>query len=128
MSASFRPVLEIWGEHSSMFLDHDDMLEFLDELALRIDDCASANEYGEVTSVFFVDGEKLLDYVEKNPEFTVDSFSESLAWESAPNMHWQALLDEKREHLKSLMSNFKTYAPEWRKSINKSGALTFYVD
>lgn len=104
----------------STFLDHDDMLAFLNELAERVGDSTSENEYSEVTSVYFREGKALLDYVENDPGFTVDSFMDSLPGNSQD--------EEKRENLEYLMSNFKSMASEWRKSIDKDGNLTFYVD
>lgn len=35
MSPSFRPVIETWGEHCPLFMEHEPLLAFFDDLAAR---------------------------------------------------------------------------------------------
>ncbi len=108
------------GESVDQWLEHDDLIRFFNELADRIGDSTSENEYGEQTSVFFTDGKGLLDYAETSPEFTPESFMGCYSEDTEDA--------ELFEHLKYLMVAFRAYVPEWRKSIDKHGTLTFYVD
>jgi hypothetical protein len=119
MGGSFRPVEEIWGEHSSMFLEHEDVLAVFDELARRTNQDTCTHEYGEVESVYFPEGAAIFDYAETDANFTAKSFGVSLR-ENGRKVS--------QVSLGHLLSNLKNMAPDWRKSIDKNGTLTFYVD
>lgn len=120
MSSHFRPVQEIWGVSSSMFLEHDAMISFLEDLAERANTTSSKQDYGDVTTVFFPDGNAIFDYVENSPEFTAASFIDSMPGDSESEKMF--------ENLENVITNFNAYAAEWRKSIGKDGSLRFYVD
>ena len=50
MSTSFRPVNEVWGEHSSCFVNGDLMLWVLLTIAAEAGTHSEAYEYGDKTS------------------------------------------------------------------------------
>ena len=118
MSYNFRPVQEIWGEASSVFIGHDELLALFAELAQRVATEYDEGEYGELTAVWFENGKGLLDYIESNPNFNPLSLHETLS-----NNGYE--IEEKA--LGALMHNMKNLVPVWRKSLHE-GALRFYVD
>ncbi len=116
---SFRPVQEIWGTNSACFIKTDQLLAFCHDLAARIGTGCEDNTYGDQITVWFEDGNKVLDYIESDPRFCGVSFCESLAEQGIT-------VDE--DDLNSLFHNMKSLAPGWRRSLGTHGELVFYID
>jgi len=53
---SFRPVKEVWGEHSSCFVDAGLMLRVLLAIAVEAGSHGEAHEYGDKTSIWVEEG------------------------------------------------------------------------
>ena len=47
MSQSFRPVKEIWNTHSSCFVEPEELIALLHDLAARVGTASDEHEYGE---------------------------------------------------------------------------------
>ena len=117
MSTSFRPVNEVWGEHSSCFVNGDLMLWVLLTIAAEAGTHSEAYEYGDKTSFWVEHGSRFLDFVSKE-RFTADHIAKSLGLKGARRLN----------DLKFLVSNMQLLADSWHKSIDLHGALTFYID
>src|SRR5438046_2588170 len=66
MSTSFRPMNEVWGEHSSCFVNGDLMLWVLLTIATEAETHSEACEYGDKTLFWIEDGGKFLEFVASN--------------------------------------------------------------
>ena len=118
MSLSFRPVKEIWGEHSSCFVDADLMLRVLLTIAVEAGSRGETYEYGDKTSIWVEDGGKLLDFIRNERLFTAERIARTLGLNEVHYVN----------DLKFLVSNMQILADKWRDSIDVHGALTFYID
>jgi len=119
MSKSFRPVKEIRGRHSGIFIEPEEFIALLHDLAARADTASDDFEYGDCKVVWIEEGSKALDYVEYDGRFNATSFHESLREQG---------IRVNKGDLKSLIKNMKAYAAEWRHLIGEDGELSFYVD
>lgn len=112
MSKSFRPVKEVWGPFSDLFLDEPDT--FIDFLEDVVGDIAQLemeqHPYGEVQSIHIPEGSQFLDFVK-------DHLAE----------YKDALVDDYGEDAGTLVGNMVNLEPEWREFLDE-GELTFYVD
>ena len=116
---TFRPVREIWGTHSASFLETDQLVTLLHDLAARVGTSSSEKTYGDVTAVWFEDGTKVLDYIATDSRFNKASFADSL--------EEQGVIVDKGD-LNSLIGNMKTSVKVWRTSLGVHGELVFYID
>jgi hypothetical protein len=114
MSQSFRPVKETWFPHSSQFIDRDALLAILERIALDISSAYEETEYGEVTVFYVSNGADFLRFIEKDEDFNVAYLGHDIEVEA--------------DDLQSLLSNMKGLLVEWRKAIDETGALRFYLD
>ena len=117
MSTSFRPVNEVWGEHSSCFVNGDLMLWVLLTIATEAETHSEAYEYGDKTSFWIEDGGKFLEFVASN-RFSAERIAKSIGLKAARHLN----------DLKFLVSSMQLLADKWRESIDTHGALTFYID
>ena len=102
MSPCFRPVKEIWNTHSSCFIEPETLITLLHDLAARVATASADHAYGDNTAVWFENGNKVLDYMER--------------------------VRVRRADLASLVGNMRSLAAEWRNSIGAHGELVFYID
>lgn len=116
MSTCFRPVKEIWGQHSSCFVTQDTLLLVLHEIATLSGSSSEAHAYGDKTSVWIEHGGKFLDFVGNKRAFTAERIARMLS-----------LGANQLNDLKFLVSTMQVLADEWRSSIDVHGALMFYV-
>jgi hypothetical protein len=119
MSRSFRPVKEIWNLHSSCFVEPEDLIILLHDLAARVGTASDEHQYGENTAVWFEDGKKVLDYIEADERFNAASFKDSME-EQGVTVNGNDLI--------TLIDNMRSLSKEWRSSIGKHGELVFYID
>jgi hypothetical protein len=119
MSHSFRPVKEIWNMHSSCFLETEELIALLHDLAGREGTASDEHEYGDNKTVWFEEGKKILDYLQADDRFNAVSFTESL--------EEQGIAINKND-LATLIENMRRLAKQWRSSIGERGELVFYVD
>jgi hypothetical protein len=119
MSQSFRPVKEIWNAHSSCFVEPEELIMLLHDLAARVGTASDEHEYGDNKAVWLEDGNKVLDYVEADERFNAASFKDS--------MEEQGVVINKDE-LTTLIDNMRSLVKEWRNSIGEHGELVFYID
>jgi hypothetical protein len=119
MSRSFRPVKEIWNLHSSCFVEPEDLIILLHDLAARVGTASDEHQYGENTAVWFEDGKKVLDYIEADERFNAASFKDSME-EQGVTVNGNDLI--------TLIDNMRSLSKEWRSSIGKHGELFFYID
>jgi hypothetical protein len=117
MSLSFRPVNEVWGEPSSCFVDRDTLVRILHCLAKKAGCRSEEHDYADNTSIWIEDGVKMLEFISGDPSFTVQHLAKRLG-----------LKKQEREKLGPLISNMMAMASAWRDSVDRHGALTFYVD
>jgi hypothetical protein len=117
MSLSFRPVNEVWGEHSSCFVNGHLMLWVLLIIATEAGTHSEAYEYGDKTSFWVEDGNKFLEFVSSD-RFTAERITKSLGLRAARHVN----------DLKFLVSSMQLLSGKWRDSIDAHGALTFYID
>ena len=78
MSQSFRPVKEIWNMHSSCFVEPEELIALLHDLAARVGTASDAHEYGDNKAVWLEDGGKVLDYMEADERFSAESFRDGM--------------------------------------------------
>jgi dihydroxyacetone kinase-like predicted kinase len=113
MSMNFRAVREEWGESSSLFVDHEDLITIICHTADAAGTMSSAEEYGEVTSVWIDNGRKFLEYVHT-------TLTPEEAHSYVPNAEL--------ESVKCLVGNMKQLASRWLLQCDKHGCLHFYID
>ena len=114
MSQSFRPVKEIWNIHSSCFVEPDELIALLHDLAARVGTASDEHEYGDKKAVWLADGNRVLDYMEADERFNVGSFKDS--------MEEQGVVINKND-LTSLIDNIRSLAKQWRTSLGEHGEL-----
>jgi hypothetical protein len=119
MSQSFRPVKEIWNAHSSCFVEPEELIVLLHDLAARVGTASEEHEYGDNKAVWLEDGTKVLDYIEADERFNAASFKDGL--------EEQRVVINKND-LIGLIDNMRTLAKQWRSSIGEHGELVFYID
>ncbi|MFZ3265414.1 MAG: hypothetical protein WA172_15525 [Terriglobales bacterium] len=78
MSQSFRPVKEIWNMHSSCFIEPEELIALLHDLAARAGTASDEHEYGDNTAAWLEDGNKVLNYMEADERFNAASFKDSM--------------------------------------------------
>jgi len=119
MSQSFRPVKEIWNTHSSSFVEPEELIALLHDLAARVGTASDDHEYGDNKAVWLEDGSRVLDYMEADERFSAASFHDSL--------EEQGIIVNKND-LIALIDNMQSLSKQWRSSIGKHGELVFYID
>ncbi len=119
MSQSFRPVKEIWNLHSSCFVEPEELITLLHDLAARVGTASDEHEYGDDKAVWLEDGTKVLDYVAADERFNAASFTDSL--------EEQGIAVDKND-LSMLIDNMRSLVKQWRNSIGERGELVFYID
>jgi hypothetical protein len=119
MSQSFRAVKEIWNVHSSCFVEPEEFITLLHDLAARVGTASDEHEYGDNKAVWLEDGNKVLDYVEADARFNAASFKDSLEEQGA-------VID--KNDLTTLIDNMRNLVRQWRSSIGEHGELVFYID
>jgi len=119
MSQSFRPVKEIWNMHSSCFVEPEELIVLLHDLAARVGTASDEHEYGDNKAVWLEDGKKVLDYVEADERFNAASFKDS--------MEERGIVINKND-LSTLIDNMRSLIKQWRSSIGEHGELVFYID
>ena len=119
MSRNFRPVKELWNVHSSCFVEPEDLIILLLDLAARVATASDEHEYGDNKAVWVEDGNKVLDYIEADERFNAASFKDS--------MEEQGVAINQND-LTALIDNMRSLIKEWRSSIGEHGELVFYID
>jgi len=119
MSQSFRPVKKIWNMHSSCFVEPEELVTLLHDLAARAGTASDEHEYGDNKAVWLEDGKKVLDYIEADERFNSASFKDS--------MEEQGVVINKTD-LSTLIDNMRSLVRQWRSSIGEHGELVFYID
>ena len=119
MSRSFRPVKEVWNIHSSCFVEPEDLIILLHDLAARVGTASDEQEYGYNRAVWLEDGNKVLDYMEADERFNAASFKDS--------MEEQGVVINQND-LTILIDNMRSLVKQWRSSIGEHGELVLYVD
>ena len=119
MGRSFRPVKETWNMHSSCFVEPEDLIVLLHDLAARVGTASDEHEYGDNKAVWLEDGNKVLDYIETDERFNAASFRDS--------MEEQGITINQND-LTSLIENMRSLVKQWRNSIGEHGELVFYID
>ena len=119
MSQSFRPVKEIWNMHSSCFVEPEELIALLHDLAARSGHGQRGLKYGDNKAVWLEDGNRVLDYMEADERFNVGSFTDS--------MEEQGVVINKND-LSTLIDNMRGLVKQWRNSIGGHGELVFYID
>jgi len=119
MSQSFRPVKEIWNTHSSCFVEPEELIALLHDLAARVGTASDEKEYGDNKTLWLEDGGKVLDYIEADKRFDAASFKDSL--------EEQGVVTDQND-LATLTANMRSLVEQWRSSIGESGELVFYID
>ena len=115
MSASFRPVIEKWGEHSSNFVDSDILCNVILQLA---DNEGSESVYDDKFSVWIQDGAALLDKLHDMDTLARTRLAGELADEYGASL----------ENMKNLLGNMHSLSVEWRKMLDTDGSIRFYID
>lgn len=119
MSHSFRPVKEIWNMHSSCFVEPEELIALLHDLAARVGTASEEHEYGDNKAVWLEDGYRVLDYMEADDRFNTASFRDSMAEQGfAINQN----------DLSILIDNMRSLVKHWRSSTGEHGELVFYID
>lgn len=119
MGQSFRPVKETWNVHSSCFIEAEQLLTLLHDLAARVATASDEHQYGDKKAVWIEDGNRVLDYMEADGRFSAASFKDS--------MEEQGIIMNKNR-LTTLIDNMRSLAKQWRSSIGEHGELVFYID
>ena len=119
MSQSFRSVKEIWNMHSSCFVEPEELIALLHDLAARVGTASDEHEHGDNKAVWLEDGSRILDYIEADERFNAASFKDSL--------EEQGVVTDQND-LTTLIENMRSLTKEWRNSIGEHGELVFYID
>jgi hypothetical protein len=119
MSRSFRPVKEIWNLHSSCFVEPEELIALLHDLAARAGTASDEHEYGDKQAVWLENGRKVLDYMEADERFSAASFKDSMEEQG---------IAVNSDDLIALIDNMRSLSKEWRSSVGGRGELVFYID
>jgi hypothetical protein len=119
MSQKFRPVKEIWNAYSACFVEPEVLTTLLHDLAARAGSASDDRDSGDYTRVWFEDGKKVLEYIERDERFNADSFFDSLDEQG---------VTVSKDDLTALLGNMRNLVPQWRGSAGEDGELVFYVD
>ena len=119
MSQSFRPVKETWNMHSSCFVEPEELMALLHDLAARVGTASDEHEYGDNKAVWLEDGKKVLDYMEADERFNAASFTKILT---------EQCVAINKNDLTTLIDNIRSLSKQWRSSIGERGELVFYID
>ena len=118
MSNSFRPVQEIWGDHSSCFVDPDIVECIIGALAEDAGTIADRQDYGDFIVVWIQDGRRFLKFLRKQSAANLkQNFAPGFAHE-----HDADLAD-----VESLLLNMHGLAGVWAKSLGDDGSIRFYI-
>lgn len=112
MSRSLRPVVETWGPHSSCFLDHEELLVFLN--AIMPAELEENREDG--TTLTWTDGERFLKAISELPD-DLSSFLQECGLD-------QAVYGKDAQ---CLAHNLKALANDWEKFL-EDGQLRLLID
>lgn len=105
--------------HSSCFVEPEELVALLHDLAARVSTASDEHKYGDNKAVWLEDGNKVLDYVAADERFNVASFTGSL--------EEQRIAVDKND-LSTLIDNMRSLVKQWRNSIGARGELVFYID
>ena len=105
MSQTFRPVKEIWNLPSSCFVEPNELIALLHDLAARVGTASDEHEYGDKKAVWLEDGNRVLDYMEADERFNAASFKDS--------REEQGVVINKND-LTSLSGNIRSLPKQWR--------------
>src|SRR5271169_6517073 len=100
-------------------IEPETLITLLHDLAARVATASDDHAYGDNTAVWFENGNKVLDYIERDQRFSPDSFKESLEEQG---------VRVRRADLAILVGNMRSLAAEWRNSIGAHDELVFYID
>ena len=123
MSLSFRPVREVWGEHTSNFVPSDTVVNILHEIACDFGRSPagmnfSETPYGEVTTVWIYEGGSFLYRLENMRSREREQHALALAEK----------YDAEVADVEALLDNMHGLAKDWRKMLDTDGSIRFYVD
>lgn len=115
MATNFRPVKETWGSGSPTHGKPFELESVLDELGeLAFCGNVETSDYAEVRSMYFEEGQKLIDYLDaKTEDELVDALLPVL---------------EDKEALHSIIRNLKNKSAYLQSFIADGGELVFYID
>jgi hypothetical protein len=105
--------------HSSCFVESEELIALLHDLAARVGTASEEHEYGDNKAVWLEDGNRVLDYIEADERFSADSFKDS--------MEEQGVVINQND-LTALIDNMRSLVKQWRGSIGEHGELVFYID
>jgi hypothetical protein len=111
MSMSFRPVREVWGAHSDQFIDHDALVQLLQNIAEKFG-TSQVGEYGETTVI----------WIEKGLEFLAFLGSEDFNADVAHDIECEV------DDLNAVMDNMRNMRVIWQREVDGDGSLCFYID
>ena len=116
MSALFRPVKEVWGDHSDEFISVAALGDLLTSIAEEIESEYEQNPYSDMEVFWIQDGHAFLHYIEDETRFNVLRVRELLP-------------DEDEDSIQSLIGNMRNLVQKWRLFIDGTdGSLRFYMD
>src|SRR5208337_496780 len=113
MSQTFRPVKETWYEHIDRWIDHDQVIETLQNICECIDSQCKEDEYGEVTAF----------WIEKGKEFLLFLASDDFNVDVLPTLESDDI-----DPGNALLESMQSMVGPWAKAIDKYGSLRFYID
>jgi hypothetical protein len=114
MSLNMRPVREVWGAPTSLFLDTDAVLDLLARISDSLGIAYGLNDTDERTEIILHDGSRFLDYVESK-EFTATT---------AYRLQKKAV---NKRCLACLVQNLKSLVDNWRGFVD-ADQLRILVD
>jgi hypothetical protein len=109
----------MWNAHSSCFVEPDELIVLLHDLAARVGTASDEHEYGDNKAIWLEDGTKVLDYMDTDERFSATSFKDS--------MEEQGIVIDNND-LATLIDNMRSLAKQWRNSVGEHGELVFYID
>jgi hypothetical protein len=112
-------VKEIWNEHSSRFVEPQELIVLLHDLAARVEPASDEHEYGDNKAVWLEEGNKVLGYIEADERFNAASFKDSLEEQG---------VTVNQKDLATLIDNMRSLAKQWRSSIGGHAELVLYID
>lgn len=127
MSRNLRPIRSEWGPHSSLFIDDPELFPdvvyaIMDgETPLSID----WNESSEAFVVRIHQGQEFIKACrDMDTDKALDRLKEGLPEDAAVEIHSDAYYDD----AKSLLSNLKVMAGDWREFVDKDNQLEILID
>jgi hypothetical protein len=119
MSQSFRAGKVIWNPHPSRFIETEEFIVLVHDLAARVGTANDEHEYGDNPAVSLENSSKVLDHMEADERFNPASFKDSTE---------ERGVVVNQNDLARLINNMRNPVKQCWSSVGEPGELVFHLD